>query len=196
MMKVKRFNNLWTMGLILFGSLLVLFYIAKIFFPQFIISVAETPNIVKLGNYVDTHKWAFYIYHLIVSYIIGYVYCCACCRKMKLNLKENLVLFISIILVIISQEFLPEIYSAINYTIFVFAPFIMLLIDKNLTKETFCSTIICYVVDIMTQAISLFIRNIIILSTCVNSATMTILLIDMVIWRCLLYFYYNYKKEN
>ena len=52
-MKVKRFNNLWAMGLILCGVLLVAFYLAKIFFPEFIVGVAEIPAIVNFGNLID-----------------------------------------------------------------------------------------------------------------------------------------------
>ena len=40
-MKVKRFNNLWAMGLILCGVLLVAFYVIKIIYPEFIIGIAE-----------------------------------------------------------------------------------------------------------------------------------------------------------
>ena len=47
-MKIKKFNNLWAMGLILCGVLLVAFYVAKIFFPEFIVGVAEEPAIVIL----------------------------------------------------------------------------------------------------------------------------------------------------
>lgn len=52
-MKIKRFNNLWAMGLILFGAILVAFYLAKIFFPEFIVGVAEIPAIVNFGNLID-----------------------------------------------------------------------------------------------------------------------------------------------
>ena len=48
-MKVKKFNNLWAMGLILCGVLLVAFYLAKIFFPEFIVGVAEIPAIVNFA---------------------------------------------------------------------------------------------------------------------------------------------------
>lgn len=51
-MKVKRFNNLWAMGLILCGVLLIAFYVAKIFFPEFIIGIAETPRLVEIGTYL------------------------------------------------------------------------------------------------------------------------------------------------
>ena len=62
-MKVKRFNNLWAMGLILFGVLLVAFYVAKIFFPQFIVGVAQTPSIVKFGTYVDSNNIYIYLFN-------------------------------------------------------------------------------------------------------------------------------------
>ena len=55
-MKVKRFNNLWAMGLILCGVLLVAFYLAKIFFPEFIVCVAEIPAIVNFGEWQKVHS--------------------------------------------------------------------------------------------------------------------------------------------
>lgn len=57
-MKIKKFKNLWTMGLILFGVILIALYVAKIFFPEFIVGIAEIESVVKFGQYVDTHQWA------------------------------------------------------------------------------------------------------------------------------------------
>ena len=91
-MKIKRFKNLWTMGLILCGSILILFYIAKLFFPQFIVGVAEIPDVVKFGEYIDSHVWAYHIYNVFVGFLTGYIYCAACCRKSKLNWKDCVIL--------------------------------------------------------------------------------------------------------
>ena len=71
-MKVKRFNNLWAMGLILFGAILVAFYLAKIFFPEFIIAIAEIPSIVNIGNYIDSHLW---LYYLVNGNLMDTFYC-------------------------------------------------------------------------------------------------------------------------
>jgi hypothetical protein len=73
-MKVKRFKNLWAMGLILCGALLIAFYVAKIFFPEFIIGIAETPRIVKLGTIIQSNKWYLHLFNFAVSYIFGYLY--------------------------------------------------------------------------------------------------------------------------
>ena len=192
-MKIKRFDNLWAMGLILFGVLLVVFYILKIFFPEFIIGVAELPSIVEFGNYVDTHKWAYYLFHLFIAYISGYFYYGACYRKYKLDWKENLTIVIFYFISMLIQYFLPNIYSPFLYVSLILQPFIMLFVHKSLKQETFISVCICFIVDILAQAISMEIRNIILLTEYINTATLIILLIDTYIWRVLLYLFFNYK---
>ena len=73
----------------------------------------------------------------------------------------------------------------------------MCFIDKNLSNKTFTSSSICFAIDIGSQIMSMEIRNLVLMSTRVNSATISILVIDLIIWRALLYFYFNFKnKEN
>lgn len=72
------------------------------------------------------------------------------------------------------------------------------LIQNSLNKNCFISTVVCFSVDIVTQILSLEIRDLTTLLVQFNSATFYILIIDVFIWRFLLYFYFNYKakKEN
>ena len=193
-MKIKRFNNLWTMGLILFGALLLVFYIVKTIFPQFIIGIAEMPSIVKFGNYVDTHIWANLLFSFVVAYLGGYIYYCACYRKRKLDLIENLVLIGFTLLSFLFQYVLTEIYAPYNYVVLILQPFIVLCIKKDFSSKYLVSLCVCFTVDIMSQALSLSIRNIVLMSTQLNSATMFILMIDGLIWRVLLYLFFNNKK--
>ena len=183
------------MGLILCGAILVFFYVAKIFFPEFIVGVAEIPSIVKFGNYVDSHWWARNLFDFIVVLTIVNIYCCACCRKTKLNLKCFLVLLCYAIILRLFSNFLPTQYTPINYLGFILCPFLMCLINKEVNKDTFISTIVCFSVDILSQLMSLWIRDIVVMVNNLNTATFFILLIDAVIWRVLLYCYFNYKKE-
>lgn len=184
------------MGLILTGAILVLFYIAKIFFPQFIVVVAEIPSIVKFGNYVDSHLWAFILYHFVIAYIGNYLICCICFRKNKLTLKENLIMLAFTVFAISMNYILPKIYTPLTYVLSIIMPFTILYVDKNITRETFISTVVCYSIDIMSQALSAVIRDVVVLTTFINSFTMTILLIDIWIWRILLYLFFNNKKES
>lgn len=184
------------MGLILFGAILVLFYVAKIFFPEWIVGVAEIPSIVAFGNFVDSHYLITNAFDILVTCTVGYLYFCACCRTYKLNLKCLIVLISHGVLLSLVSIFAPLYYTPINYVLLVFTPLLMCWINKNITKATFISTAMCFTVDILTQYMSLFIRDITVYANTLNTATFFILLIDAVIWRVLLYCYFNYKKES
>lgn len=195
-MKIKKFKNIWTMGIIICAVILVLFYVLKRVNPDFIVGVAESKSIVEFGTYVDSHKLAFYIFHFVVGYVGWFLLCCASNRKYKLNSKQNIFIIFILILSIIIQEHLPTIYTPFNYVMSAFVPFMCCYIDNNITNKTFISTISCFSVDIMAQSLSKEIRNVVLITTCINSASMTILLIDGIIWRILFYLFYNHKKEG
>lgn len=195
-MKIKRFNNLWAMGLILFGVILIAFYIAKIFFPEFIVGVAQIPTIVKFGDYVDTHKWAYYLFNFTIGITVGSIFWMACCRKSYLSIKNFLIVYAANIILIIVMMFMPNHYNSINYVVLYCTPFIICLADKKLSKETFTSTTICFSIDIFAQIFSSEIRDLFVLSSHINSATLTILLIDVWIWRLLLYLFFNYQNKK
>lgn len=193
-MKVKKFNNLWAMGLILCGVLLVAFYVAKIFFAEFIVGVAEIPAIVNFGNFIDGNIVFRNIFDFLSNILITGIYFCACCRVSKLNLKAFLVLVCYALVLRLCSNFFTGLYSVFNLGGLVFCPLIICLLNNNANKDTFISTVICFSVDSITQVLSMIIRDITLIANTLNTATYTVLLIDMIIWRVLLYCYYNYKK--
>ena len=185
------------MGLLLTGGIIITFYILKLVCPQFIVGVAELPSIVKLGTFIDTHIWATHLFNILNGFLLGYFYTCACTRKPKINLYENAILFGINILLTLTMQFLPLFYSAINFTTLIFLPFLCGFVTKTISKEMFVSTTICFCVDTLSQILSILIRDITQMSTRLNCATFSILLIDMYIWKVLLYLLFNYKeKEN
>lgn len=196
MKKIKRFKNLWTMGLILCGALLVTFYVIKIFFPQFIISIAETPRIVKIGTAIQSNKWYLHLFNIVVGYISGYIFCCACCRSYRLGWRGSLVLLASVIALRLVAEFIPQHYTTINYVNFVFTPFMVCVSERKISAKTFISTAVCFTVDLTFQVLSMLVRNLPALSTNLNIVSVIILLIDGYIWRVMLYLFFNYKTKN
>lgn len=195
-MKVKRFNNLWAMGLILCGVLLVAFYVAKIFFPEFIVGVAEIPSIIKFGDYVDNHKWAYYLFNLTIAILVYYFYCCACCRKKKLTYIELGIIIITNIVLFLIQEFIPEHYIYFNCVSLIFLPTIFCFINKKQEIKYMYSTLLCFSFQMIAPSLTLTIRDLYSLVSYPNSATFIILVIDVYIWLITLYNYYNYKEEN
>jgi hypothetical protein len=195
-MKVKKFKNLWTMGLILFGAILILFYVAKIFFPEFIVGVAEIPSIVAFGNFVDSHWWSYYLFTFITSFIGSYLFNCACLSKTKLNWLELLILTCSIIVMFLFETVSIHYYQVISVLIMLLTPTILSLLNKKQNISTFYMTTFCLIVHTFAQILSAEIRGIASMISYPNSATFFILLIDAYIWLFLMYCFSNYKKES
>ena len=193
-MKVKRFNNLWAMGLILFGAILIAFYVIKIFFPEFVVGVAQIPEVVAFGTYVDTHWWAYYLFTFVVSFVSGYFYCCACCRKPNLSKIEIGILVLEIIILFIIEKLLFEFYFNVNIVFMLLMPTIMCKLNNSSGIKYLFSTITTFSIYSFAQIFSINIRDI---GVCVinpNSATFTILVIDAYICLFLLYNFFNNKE--
>lgn len=194
-MKVKKFNNLWAMGLILCGVLLVAFYVIKIIYPEFIIGIAETPRLVEIGTKIQSNKWYLHIFNFIVNCIYGYILCCACCRTYRLNWNGKIIFLIFSIFLRLIAEFYPEYYTTMNYIYLIITPYTICAVNKTLSKDTFTSTILCFCADLFFQILSLIVRNLPLLTTKGNVITFLILLIDSLIWRIILYLFFNYKNN-
>lgn len=185
-MKVKRFNNKWIMGLILCGAILIVLYIAKLIFPSFVVETAQNERICNLGRYIDTHKVVWYIVSMILSFTVYYLQCCACARKKRLSLKENLYIVIGVIILYLSKLILPDYFTTLNYILMIALPCVM-------KAKLFPTTIVFSSINIL-QIFTLEIRSIKTMITDYNFATLFILLIDVYIFQVLLYFGFNYKK--
>lgn len=187
-MKVKRFKNLWTMGLILSAVILGAIYLLKIFVPEFVIEVAHIESIVNIGHYIDTNKWAWYLVSSILSFFTYYLICCGCCEKKFLNNKETLIVVATVIIMYAIKEFLPSQYTACNFISMILLPLLM--------KGNFKNTVITFSALNLLQTITLEIRGLSLLIIDFNYATLIILMIDYYILQVLLYFTFNFEKEN
>ena len=187
---------MWTMGLILCGALLVAFYVAKIFFPELIVGVAEIPAFVELGTFVQSNKWYLHIFNFITGYIHGYILYCACLRKPYLSWKGNSVLAGSLVLLALVMEFFPLQYSIVNCTFMAVMPFLVCLIENNVSKETFISTMCCFGLEIAFELLSVAVRDLTTMTIQPNAVSMLILMIDLLIWRIMLYLFFNNKNKG
>lgn len=185
-MKIKRFKNLWLMGLILSASILGVIYFLKICFPQFVIEVAEIDSITRIGHYIDTHKWAWHIATAILAFINYYLICCASSNRYTLKNIEYLYILATILALSLIKEFLPAQYTACNIISLILLPYIL----QGQFKNTLC----IFISTNLLQTITLEIRGIISMATTLNYATIIILTIDVYILSALWYFYYNYRK--
>lgn len=195
-MKIKRFNNLWTMGLIIFGALLILFYALKIICPSFVVGVAEMPSIVKFGTFVDSHWCSYHLFNGITSFIVMFFYCGACCKTKRLDYIECCAIAFSIVMSIIIQEFFTNFFVYYNFMGYIFLPLFIAFKRKLNDFSIFYATCICFLVTTIAQCMSLEIRGIYSIVVYPNTATYLVLLIDLYIWNVLIYLFFNARKEK
>ena len=193
-MKIKKFNNLWQMGLIIFGGILGVLYLLKLIFPSFVVGIAQIDAIVKFGNYVQNHLWAYYIFVFMTTFFVFYFLTCASCRKKNLSLLQICIISINIVCLLLIQKYLPTYYFSANEFSMFIVPAICCLIDKKKDIKYFYSTIICCTINSLAQIFSLLIRDIGTMIAFPNIVSYTILLLDAYIWLVLLYNYFNYKE--
>lgn len=174
--------------LILSVCLLAGMYVAKIFFPQEFVFVIENQRIVAIGEYIDSHAWAYYLCCGITAYITYYLYCCACAGKRHLNIKENLIVIAFIIITRVVNFFDVNIATHISICSFFVIPWIC--------KFNLKTAVIVYTVHGFAQILSLNIRDLPLYLTNTNFATTFLLGIESYFWLLLFYIIFNYKKAE
>lgn len=164
-------------------------YVLKFFFPKQFVMAIENENIVKVGNYVDNHKWLTILCACITSFITYWFYLCAVLKKWYLNWKQVLI----VLAVIGATQGLYELDATLSSG---FAIVSMLLLPVFFKADLKVSTVV-FCIHYLAQTLSLQIRQLPMLLTSVNYATILLLMLEAYFWLILCYLYTNYKKgEN
>ena len=197
-MRVKKFDNLWTMGLIIFAVLLCAFYIAKVISPDFVVGVAQTSSVVKFGEFVDTHVWAYYLFYFPISFISSYILICASCRTRTLHRKMAFLIALFLALSYYIEAYISEFSLVYNLCFPLFFCLIYTFFQKDYGRNLLVSTCVTFITNSFAQVLTLEIRDISTMVQYPNTATFTVLIIDGYIWQFLLYFFFNSnsKKEE
>lgn len=174
--------------LVLTISFLVGLYVAKIFFPQEFVMSIQNENLIKIGAYIDNHKWLYYLCTGVTAFITYWLYCCACKGKWYLNWKEVLVIIAFIVVV----RFMGFVDYNVRSHISISSFFIIPLIFKHDLKR---ATII-YTVHGFAQVLSLVIRDLPMYLRNVSFLVTTFMLIECYFWLLLFYIIYNYNNKG
>lgn len=167
---------------------LVAMYVLKIFFPQEFVMAIQNEKIVAVGNYIDSHKWAYYLFGICTSFITYWLYCCAVCKRWYLNWWQCLVVLATIGASILLNKYDVNLYTALTYLSFVFLPCIF---GSDLKRVT-----ICYSVHLTSQMLTLSIRNLPMYMTSINSLVLYAVGFESFLWLVLFYMMYNYKPRK
>ena len=180
-----RNKKLYISMLVLVGVFLVSMYILKIFFPQEFVMAIENERFIQIGNYIDTHQWAYYLFGIFTSFITYSLYCSAVCKRAVLKWWEYLIILATIGASIAFSYVDKEIVTYISIMSFVILPFIF--------KANLREVAIVYPIHGLAQILTLKIRNLPMYLTNVNSLISFALAFEMYIWLVLFYIIFNLK---
>lgn len=183
-MNKKVFISMLTLTVVFLVGL----YVAKIFFPQEFMMSIQNEQIIKIGKYVDTHKWVYYICCIITSFITYVLYCSACSHRVRLRWYEYLIILSTSILVMASYVYDTTLSSIIQYASFIFLP--------ALTKGNIKTAGVVYTIHIFSQWLSLQIRSLPIYLMSINYATTLLMTIECYLWLILSFVVFNYKEKK
>ena len=170
---------------------LVALYVLKIFFPQEFVMAIENEVIINMGNYIDSHEWAYYLSLYITSFITYWLYCCAVCRRWRLKWYECIYILLAITVV--------RVLTMLNYNLSTIISVLTFVILPSLMGGKLKDCAFVYTIHGVAQGLSLSIRDLPMYFTNVNTLIATFMILECYFWLILMYLYGNYKegeKEN
>lgn len=167
-------------------------YVLKIFFPNDFIIIISNPRLIKIGVFVNSHKWLDFICGTITSFITYWLYTCAVCGRRNLKWWQNLIL--------LSMYPISEIFMLISVEITsYYSIFAMILIPAFLGAEL-KRTAFVFVFHSICQLLSISIRDLSAHILCYDFITLLIMTLECYLWLLLFYIRFNYytkgEKQN
>lgn len=174
--------------LMLSVAFLVGLYVAKVFFPQEFMMSIQNEQIVKVGEFIDSHEWLYYICCGLTSFITYWLYCCACSGRLCLKWYEIIEILIVIVLCRVVNFYDTNLATIISWSSFAFLPALM---GGELKR---CA--IVFTTHSISQGLSIKIRSLPMYLTNTNFVTTCFMTLECYFWLLLFYIVFNYKKEN
>lgn len=181
-------KKLYVAMLILSIIFLIGMYVLKFWFPEEFVMAIENDKLVAIGNYIDSHKWSYYLFGICTSFLTYSLYCSAVCRRLTLKWWQYLVILFTIGMSIGFSFIDSAIVTYINIMSFIILPCIF--------KAQLKDVAMVYSIHGLAQILTLRIRNLPMYMTNVNSLTTFAVVFEMYIWLILFYIALNLKKEG
>lgn len=181
-----------TLVLIIINWIVLTFYLClKLFFGYYIELACSNENFINLCNFIDNNKIISYLVSCIFCYFMLYFYYCGLLRVNKLNLKQNIIL----ILTITSTVYLCDLNYYMSIMCDLIKAFIIpLILMKKPILKNLLTCIIVYGLNFIFQLVSLVTRNMDI-QIIDNSLLISSLFSIDVIIMLILFYLYRLKKE-
>lgn len=175
-------------------SFLVGCYVLKIFFPQEFILGIDNERIVAIGGYIDTHKWASILFGIIVGIVFDWLYFGAVTKRLVPHYALIATIVAYNVALALFYNFAPiDIVLKHATTIMGISSCYMIVTPMFFIKEIKPLSI-TYGVNAISQVALLFIRDLPMSMTTLNTIASFIWGIDNYLWIALCYIIFNYNR--
>ena len=181
-------KKVFTTFLSLVIGVMVAYYVLKFFYPEKFLLMITDPNILRFGEFLETHKVFDVIFSIIMTFVTHYLFACGSASKLYLNWwKTLIVLGISVFNVLVAQNLGDFFLHTQITTMFICAS----LEDGKVRPATLIFGVHGYL-----QLLLLKIRGFETILPVLNKAVMYTLGFENLLWLILFYIIFNFKKEK
>lgn len=111
--------------LILCIAYMIGYYVLKYIFPEQLLLVVTDPNIIRLGNFVQSNIIIENIFRILTTFITYYLFCCAGTGRFKFKWYELIIILFFSILSRVVTIYLPNLYTHTATSIMLLLPTIL-----------------------------------------------------------------------
>lgn len=115
------------------------FYVIKFIFPEFLLDQLTDPNVLALGNFLNSHTILLLGVGMLTTFLTFYLFVCASRGKFKLKLKEFIYIIAGVILSFVVTILAPNLMTHTSTSIM-----LLLALLCNGKKEYFIPTFIIH----------------------------------------------------
>lgn len=111
--------------LILCIAYIVGYYILKFVFPEKLLLVATDPNILRLGEFVQSNVIIENTFRIMTSFITYYLFSCACTGRFKFKWYEFIIILVFSVISRLCTIYFPNLYTHTATSIMLLLPTIL-----------------------------------------------------------------------
>lgn len=174
-------------------SFILAIYVLKIFFPEPFMFAIQNENIIKVGQYIDSHAWLYLIVMFAIGMTSDYLYFSAVCKKWNIDYKLIIIMALYNTALACLYTFAPMFVATYSNFVLACSMCYMILLPIFFTKDIKALSI-TFCVYYVAQSLSLGIRDLSTLLLNANTITTLLMCFDGYIWSLICCLIFNYKR--
>lgn len=181
-------KKVFTTMLSLVVGVMIVYYILKFFFPEKFLLMITSQNILRFGEFLETHKIFDKIFSILMSFVTLYLFACGSASKTHLVWWKTLIVVGVAIFNVLTSPYWGDFY--------LHSSIVTMFLCACLENSKLRQSVLIFSVHGYLQLCLLKIRGFESILPVMNKATMYALGLENLVWLVLFYIIFNFKKEK